>query len=572
MGIFGFRHLGPLGALGVVVLGGASGCQSVTNTTAVQCTSEAECLSLGPDFAGTTCDPQTKTCIRVQTDQDLCTTNQQCSDRNRVPSICRKSDRKCVELITPECPLVIQQPGQLLNDNAVIAGLIIPAGATFDGGIGDAMEKSVQLAQKDMSKQAGGLPAIDGTSNARPFVLLSCHEFQVDGYAGVLRMANHLVNDVGVSVVVGPVDMAHATSLDNQVFIPKTVLNILPTGQISTLGTLPSAVSPTPLVWSLLYTEQSIATQVSELVTKQLEPKLRAEGVAGPIKVAVLIDDNFLGQTTTDAVEKKLVFNGVSAIENGQASPSRYLRLNDGDIQDYVGNPAPETRIAKSIAEIYDFKPNIVLHAYPPGAIAATFFPLVLNWPPGLPPAFHVDLIGTFPAFGALNDIIGLTGLTGRVFTHANHVAGDKAKVDQWVIKFKSEFPDLRDSPLPNQQIVQSWYDATYMAAYAVAANGQKPLTGGNLAQTLPRLVPAGQQIFVGPEDLGTGFGLLNGGQGIDLQGLTGSMDLDLKSASINYDLEELCPDVADGKVVGWKPAGFFTQNGVGTGNLDACK
>jgi hypothetical protein len=43
----------------------APGCSFVTNETAIQCTSEAECLALGPAFAGTTCDKATKSCKKV---------------------------------------------------------------------------------------------------------------------------------------------------------------------------------------------------------------------------------------------------------------------------------------------------------------------------------------------------------------------------------------------------------------------------------------------------------------------------------------------------------------------------
>ena len=105
------------------------GCAAVTNTTAVQCTSEAECLGRGPEFAGTTCDKATKTCVKLPEDTDLCSKNQECIDRaGGAPAICQKATRKCVPLTTAECPTVLAKPGQLLDDNTVVIG-VDPKGA-----------------------------------------------------------------------------------------------------------------------------------------------------------------------------------------------------------------------------------------------------------------------------------------------------------------------------------------------------------------------------------------------------------------------------------------------------------
>jgi hypothetical protein len=123
------------------------------------------------------------------------------------------------------------------------------------------------------------------------------------------------------------------------------------------------------------------------------------------------------------------------------ASPPSYLKTNDGDTDDPVGNPDPDAKIADAIAAIYKFKPHVILHSYPPSAIAKTFFPLVLNWPRTVPVPYHVDLIGTFIAFPTMNGIIDIARLHSHVFTHGTHVV-DRSQNDAFVLKFKSANKD----------------------------------------------------------------------------------------------------------------------------------
>ena len=123
----------------------APGCSFTTNTTAIQCTSEAECVALGPEFAGTTCDKTTKTCVKVPEDSDLCKTNKECIDlAGGQPAICRKSNHKCVNLLTTECPRVFAQPGQLLNDDTIVIGAETPV-QTIE--LGDVMDETLKLFQ-----------------------------------------------------------------------------------------------------------------------------------------------------------------------------------------------------------------------------------------------------------------------------------------------------------------------------------------------------------------------------------------------------------------------------------------
>lgn len=555
----------------------APGCSFATNETAIQCTSEADCLSLGPEFAGTTCDGATKSCVKVASDQGLCKTNQECVDKaGGADAICRKRDRTCVTLRSPECPTVIAQPGQLLSDEAVVIGAITPAGA---GEAGDLINAAIELAQIDLSKIGGrGLPSVTDSPDTRPLVVVACREFGTGGYDSVVRAAQHLARNVEVPVVIGPVDPANAALTASQVFNPRRILSILPTGTSSVLATLPNPIAPTPLVWSPSYGDVEIAQAAGEFVSKVLEPAIRAQGET-TLRIAVLGEDNFLGQTTADLVQAQLRFNdGKTAVENASASPPAYLRVSMGDLIDPVGNPAPESKIAAAIGAIYQFKPHIIFHSYALLAIAPTFFPLVFNYPPpgpGTPAPVHIDVVATFGSFPPLNEVVDVLSnpaipapgrLNARLFSMTGHLK-DFSRNSAWVLKFKNQFPQFAMSDTPNSAIVQSWYDSTYLAAYAIVANGRKPLTGENLATTLQQLSPPGQAINTGTDDVPKAFGILGSGQPADINGLSGSLDMDPRTGRANYDISVTCPVVgADGRSRGFKDSGFYTERGVGVG------
>lgn len=564
-----FLGLALIASLGVAA--GAPGCSFATNETAVQCTSEAECLSLGPAFAGTTCDKATKTCVRVAEDADLCTSNQQCIDQSGLPSICRKRDRKCVPLLSKECPTLLAKAGQLSDDNTIVVGALTPAAHTE---LGDVMEAAMSLAQTELSTQVRGLPSPeDGSGPVRPFVIVSCREFNSDGFNGLNRAANHLSKDIGVPLVIGPVDPANANFTMTEVMIPNRTFVILPLGIPKTLYSL--STGPTPMMWSATATDTATTIAAQEFISKSLEQKIKTERGKTSIKVALMQEDNFFGEGGASNMEQRLRFNGKTVLEN--LNDNNYLRVNIGNLIDPVGNPAPAAKVAAAVQAVQAFKPDIVIHAYAPAAIPPTFFSLVLDWPQGTPHAYHIDILTTFSVFAPLLDIINLIPpLRQQVFSVANHNPPEtQQRIAEFLIRFRAQFPQFRASNTAEGAIVHQWYDSTYMAAYAIVANRAKPLTGENLSATISLLQPPGTLIKTGTQDISKAFGLLNSGQGIDLDGISGTMNLDPRTGAPapDYDIDLTCPalDQASGRITRFKASGFFTVGGVGSGAAAGC-
>lgn len=564
-----------VGAAATIAL--APGCSFTTNTTAVQCTSEAECLALGPAFVGTTCDAATKTCVKVPEDADLCKTNKECIDlAGGQPAICRKSNHKCVNLLTAECPRVFAQPGQLLNDDTIVIGAETPVG-TIE--LGDVMDETVKLFQKEFTEKVKGLPGLNGSPNVRPLVFLVCNEFAGgltgSGYDDVVRSATHLVKDVGVPVIVGPVDPAHTAILAQNVTLQNRVLVIQPTGDNPYINALPSPTAPTPIIWSTSPNDRQYVQAAAELIAKQLEPQLNKDGVS-KIKIVTVADGTSYGLATAEAVEKIIKFNGKTAGEN--QTDGNYVRLSLGDSLDKVNNPSPAEKFAAVQGQVFGLKPDIIIDIYAPVTLTGAFYPLAFGWggaTQGAPFPYHIDLVATMGAFAPLFDVLTTVApLRGKVFSFAAHRDADRIqRANNFVIKFKTEAPQFASSFTPFATKVQQWYDAGYLAAYAIAANGDKPLTGENLGKTLALMNPPGQKVNVGTEDLPKALGLLTSGQGVDLEGLGGNMNLDPVDGTLKYDLDVICPavDPATQKVLTFKPSGFYVDaaTGQGTGTLN---
>jgi branched-chain amino acid transport system substrate-binding protein len=91
-----------------------------------------------------------------------------------------------------------------------------------------------------------------------------------------------------------------------------------------------------------------------------------------------------------------------------------------------------------------------------------------------------------------------------------------------------------------------SSYDAFYLAAYATYALGDKPATGEELARSIPRLLPPGTPIDVGPAAIFDAFSTLRRGENIDLNGAFGSLDLDPTTGESPFQQALECIEIDD--------------------------
>lgn len=496
-----------------------------------------------------------------------CTTNRQCLDEAAgVPAICRTRDKRCVRLTTPECPNVFtkRDHSELANDDVVVIGAITPGGASE---LGSVMERAVEMARAEISSRfVAGLPPGGGSAGPRPLAIVSCRENAADP-DGLLRAAKHLSNDVQVPMVIGPVDPTDGRVAAAQAFLPNRVLDILPAIGTSSAEDLPNPIAPTPLIWRLGFDDRAIAKVSAAFLRDHLQPALTAAGIAPPHKVAILSSGDSLAQGIQRELLKVLELNGADKTKNEtlgscpESSTKRCLEVYDVG----AGDPSP------AVAQLHAFQPHIVFHTYGSAGIPTIFFPTERDFP-GVRKPFHVGLSPEWNASGPLFSILSTgtaTGLPARLFSIQNYATrsappytADSPEVVAWRARFDARFPDLTASVAAGSQDAWLLYDSTYLAAYAIVALGDKPVSGENLAGTLQRfgtvdpVVPKGALILMS-RDSEQGFAELQAGRAVDLQGLFGTMDFDTSRGGPNYGLEITCPSPGG---AGMRGSGFHVQ------------
>lgn len=531
-------------------------CTYINNTTAVQCLSEAECLERGPAFANTTCSAQTKVCVPVVQNEGLCATNAECIQRNGGTSaICRKRDKKCVVLQTAECPVVHGKRTEIENDKTIFIGLIDPASA---GELGLVFNKVVQYVQEDLSLQTAGLPSVDGTPGTRPVVFVGCNEFGA-GIEGLQRGARHLVDNIGVPAVLGPIDSQNVLQVQAPIFLPNKIMSIAPVSVISALNDLPNPIAPTPLIWRPAISDAALVRVVAPFVDKVLAQRAIDLGIktAGePLRVLVLAEGNIPGVALQRRVQEILVFNGKTAVQNSMETPPTYSVSNFGDFNDPTNNPNPSKRITTSLQQVFAFKPHIIIHSSNILTVPRVFAPLEALWPASSgPKPLHVSLQSSWIAEATFKLLANDPTLRTRLFIASTKAPVGTDRLGTFFLNFKQRFPEF--SQVSINPLIPNIYDSAYLMIYALAAVGSKPLTGENIAIAMSRLGPPGTETLTEPDQFAAGFGVLAGGGNVDLVGLSGSLDFDTKEGGVVGDSEIRCPTVQGGVVTNFQASKY---------------
>lgn len=529
----------------------SDGCTQITNTTAVQCLSEAECLERGPDFANTTCSAATKTCVPVVQGVGLCSTNVECIARNGgTNSICRKRDKRCVVLQTAECPVIHGSKTEIENDKTIFVGLIDPGSA---GPLGLLFNTITKFVQEDLALQTTGLPSVDGTPGTRPVVFVSCNEFGA-GFEGLQRGARHLVDDVGVPAVVGPVDPENVLRVLAPIFLPNKIMSIAPTTFLSALNDLPNPIAPTPLIWRPQISDSVLVKVVAPFVKdvaaqKTIDMGIRTAGE--PLRVLVLVEGNVQGIALQRRVQDILVFNDKSAVQNSLDMPPTYTVSNFGDFNDPTNNSNPTKKITSSLEQVFAFKPHVIVHSANVLTLPRVLGPLEALWPASSgPKPLHVSMNGSWLSERLFKIMATDVTLRSRIFIGLAKPAAGTDRLQTMFLNFKQRFPEF--STAATNPLVANIYDSAYLMIYALAAVGSKPLTGENIAVAMGRLQPPGTEILTEPDQFAKGFGVLAGGGNVDLVGLSGGLNFD-NEGGVQGDAEIQCANVVNGNLMGFK-------------------
>jgi branched-chain amino acid transport system substrate-binding protein len=473
-----------------------SGCSLLLDLQANPCETTADCTKLGPEFANTVCTSQNVCSAPGQTTHVTgeCDHNTDCiAAHDDEPYICR--EHKCVALNSEDCKGL--PVGDFTDDNAFIVGFM----AEYTGaGVGFKHEHGVSLAFNELDQLVAGIPGRDGAR--RPLVFVPCDEI-----ANPVRAATHLIDDVGVTAILGP---AHSSNV-LEIVSKKTVKD-----KVLVLSAISSAPDLTDypddgLLWRA---DPSDAFQISALALEleQLEADVRkARGLqpTDKIKVAVAYRNDTWGQSMFGKLQKVLKFNGTDISGNGAS----YM----GAEYDPVGD------VSGLVGQAVAFKPDIFIPLGFLEVISKIMLGVESGWPTdaGAPPR-PTWLLSEGSKLPPLIAGVGTDdALRVRIRGTSSTDPHGTPTFDSFQVRFKNKFGS---EPQDNEWY---FYDAAYALAYAAVGAGQV-LSGPNLVLGMGKL-SSGFAISSGPDDAPKAMSILASSSqaSIDMVGASGPLDFD---------------------------------------------
>jgi ABC-type branched-subunit amino acid transport system substrate-binding protein len=522
-------------ALGV----GLGSCTYLIDASVVQCETSADCTSRGEAFAHTICSTR-RVCVKGPD----CTRNADCADAHPgEPSVCRKPDQTCVQLTSAEC-VVRAEPADLTNDQTLWLGLVSPRMT------GPHMEAAANLVRQQIVK-SGNLPPAALNGLRRPLAFVSCTN---DGGA-LPRAMDQLVNVLRLPAILGSNLSGDIVTMLTNYTTREGVLTISPTASAPNISDIPN----NGLFFRTAGTDTIAVKTLAQVLKQVVEPRLRTGppavlGPDEPMKVAVMYRGDALGISSVNIANTAVSFNGKSAAENG----ARYKTINYGDPAD-PSNTTPTARYATAVADVIAFAPHVIFVF---GSLEFSNMDREIErlWPPGAPyRPFYLVVKGLAKVFG--DDIGADEGWARRVLGAQPYFDKSTPSYRAYEQFYKDTYPQLAASV--GLAATPAYFDATYVMAYAVVANGNRPVTGANLADAVrTRLTPPGRRIFVGYDRIFEVLTALGNGERVDVQGITGTLDF-LPNGDVPQTQEVFCmktepgPGMSFGKVVGAKNSGM---------------
>ncbi|WP_394829133.1 hypothetical protein [Pendulispora albinea] len=517
---------------------------------------------------------------------DQCSTNQDCTKFSG-KRFCRRSDATCQPLVTPECPRVFGGTNDqgYLDDNAVYIGAVISlTGAYGDNGGYIPFEGAVRTALDDFDKESKGLPPAAGTNGRRrPLVAIMCDDKSAedsDENRTVLRAADHLVNTVGVSAVIGTPSTSTTLAMATERTIPGGVFTISPSATAENLSLLqdyPAGDSPeNGLLWRTAPSDRFQAAAIAAYLQQRLIPGLHKAPKnvpAGQVKILNLFRGDAYGEGLNAIFKATDAFNAIRG--------EQYREFNYGTT---VGSPTP-TDIS---AQIRDFAPHIIL-TFGLSESADTIKETERLWGElpstrNQPRPYYVSTEGV--AVQALPEIVKGSTVDPKLNTRALYASPNLTAVENEIFSF---FRDSYNATMdrlyqPGQAAdakgkinyfgLAGTYDSVYILGYAItsASSGNRSgkVTGRDIAQAMKKLVN-GDAAPLYRRQMGQALATLSNGGTVNISGASGPLDFDLKTGDVAADIPLACLTASGDSTSSALVYRVGTKNVDGTFDKDAC-
>jgi branched-chain amino acid transport system substrate-binding protein len=463
-----------------------------------------------------------------------CATNRECIARLGGPALCRHDTRACVPLESADCS-IRAEPDDLANDETIWLGAIYPLSGPDAEDFGRAGANAFDLGRRDFREIAGGLPRRGSQGPARPIGIVLCDDARAPGSA---RDAAHHLLDVGVPAVVGFHRSEEAIDLATSFFLPNHVLVVSTLNHSPLVTQVPQAKGEPRLIWRTAVDGNAWAEPIAHVVSgvahgRSLRVALVTGGTHNPAWLSFatalrgrLISDRGPSAADRDDVREVFVAKKAGGTDGVDT---------EGVVRDLLEAPPHVVVVDNSVF----------------GDIASS---LEAHWPTGLARPLYVGTGGM--VYPSMQRYFGKDPDRRSRFLAPELVVGSKANV--LLAARYNEFFQPRVTQSFSAAALGAPYDAFYLLAYAAFAAGDGPPDGMKLAEAIPRLLPPGPTVDVGPTGIFVAIRALANGGTVDLNGAATPLDFDPATGETPADWDVLCPGVDDsGAATSLVPSGL---------------
>jgi len=502
---------------------GSSGTDSTTPTTTDDPTSVTMTTTLDTTVNPTTTADSSSSSSETEgtTGPTGCALNSECEMDQRCGP-----EGTCLELLSPECQ-ILEWPDGGDVDNVVFVGSIMPTGAPFTNLV-QPLENAVQLAIEDFNQET----TLQGD---RQVAWVGCDDSM--GGTAAVDAARHLIDNVGVPAIVGPIFSESVLDVANDVAIDSGTFLMAPAATAMSIATL----DDNDLVWRTIsgdvYQANALVDRMIDLdsgadpdvgaepvtnlvilakddaygngILNDILPDLQAAFPSAEIYTDVYPDPTSFGSMDELLGSYALVLSAVFEHQEATSAVSHVLFLGTSEIQvllySYLatvwqaqGGPRPMPRFTVSHGAVPELERFI---DETPAGLAA------------VKPLIESQLQGTSPV----------------VLNPVNFAA--------FSIRYQIRFDE--QEPLTSSALSYDSTMSTLFAACTIAA--EDPVTGAGIAAGMPRLVDGDGDVI---SFSGAAVSLKRNARNslatdgsVDLQGVSGELQWDVTTGDVRADV-----------------------------------
>lgn len=485
---------------------------SATDTTAPMDTTTA--VATGDTTSGTTAGGE-------------CSVNTDCDEDQRCGP-----DGTCVSLLSPDCQ-ILRYPDDVDRDNVVFMGSIMPTEGIFDTLV-TPLQNATQLAFDDFN----GVTTLQG---GRQVAWVGCDSSE--GSAEAVAAAQHLVDNVGVPAIIGPIFSEAVLAVAEQVTVDAGVFLISPTASAESI----TAIEDNNLVWRVTPNDIFQINGFVDWFTADIDPL--------PSRMLVLYKDDAYGNGLNNGMQTALV-QGLPGVEIHFASYDNPADFADqmallASYGQVIGNALGQPGIAQS-AGAYDspddhYTDVVILGTSEFEALVTSYVGIWAQLYAFAPMPRFTASHGGVPSLEQTVENLGVTpgteplaplqpvlfanthGITPNIFDEDNFTAFN--------IRYKIAF--MNEDAITSAGLS---YDATLAALFAAATiPGDTDISGADIATGMGSLNDAsGTAVSFSGAGLAfiiTARNALASGNTVDLQGVSGALNWDPDNGELRADL-----------------------------------